>query len=99
ERGATMPFIRSAEGTEHRMHGAVFTAYANPGAGSAELCAWSTRLPAGQRGAEHQVSREEIFLVLEGAPRISVNGEEAALAPGDVVIAPPQSLLHLDNPG
>lgn len=94
-----MPVIRSAEGTEHRLHGAVFTAYANPATGSGELCAWSTRLPAGQPGAEHRISREEVFLVLEGTPRASVDGLETTLAPGDVVVAPADCLLRLDNPG
>jgi quercetin dioxygenase-like cupin family protein len=94
-----MPVIRSTEGTEHRLHGVVFTGFANSGTGSGELCAWSTRFPAGQPGVEHRISREEIFLVLEGAPRVSVNGEESALAPGDVAIAPAGSLLRLDNPG
>jgi len=93
-----MPVIRAAEGTEHRMHGAVFTAYANPGTGSGELCAWTTRLPPGQLGAEHRISREELFLVLEGTPRVSIDGSELTVAPGDVVVAPAGSLLRLDNP-
>ncbi|WP_034271846.1 cupin domain-containing protein [Actinospica robiniae] len=92
-----MPVIRSTEGTEHRMHGAVFTAYANSGTGSGELCAWSTRLPPGQSGAGHRISREEIFLVLEGNPRVSIDGQESTLAPGDVVVAPAHSVLRLDN--
>lgn len=93
-----MPVIRSTEGTEHRMHGAVFTAYANSATGSAELCAWTTRLPPGQLGAEHRISREELFLVLEGTPRVSIDGGEVALAPGDVVVAPAGCRLRLDNP-
>ncbi len=97
-RKGIMTVIRSTEGTEHRMHGAVFTAYANSAAGSAELCAWSTRLPAGQAGAGHRISREEIFLVLAGTPRVSLDGEESTLSPGDVVVAPAHALLCLDNP-
>lgn len=93
-----MPVIRSTEGTEHRMEGGVFTAYANPRTGSTELCAWSTRVPAGQIGAEHWINREEIFLVLEGTPHVSIDGAETELAPGDVVIAPAGSQLRLDNP-
>jgi quercetin dioxygenase-like cupin family protein len=94
-----MPVITAAEGTEHRLHGAVFTAYANSGTGSAQVCAWSTRLPAGQAGVEHRISGEEVFLVLEGTLRASVDGGEAALRTGDVLIAPAGSLLRLDNPG
>lgn len=94
-----MAVIRSTEGTEHRLHGAVFTSYANSTTGSTELRAWTTRLPSGQEGAEHQISREEIFLVLEGTARVSLDGQESALAPGDVLVAPADSRLRLDNPG
>ena len=45
-----MPVIRAAEGTVHEVHGATFTAYANSGTGSAQLCAWDLRIPPGQPG-------------------------------------------------
>jgi len=94
-----MPVIRAAEGTEYAVHGATFTAYANAGTGSSELCAWNLRLPAGQPGVEHRISREEVFMVKGGSPRISVDGAAAELAAGDVVVAPPGSLLKVENPG
>jgi quercetin dioxygenase-like cupin family protein len=94
-----MPVIRATEGTEHQIHGVTFTGYANSGTGSAELCAWNCRVPAGQSGVEHRISGEEVFLVLSGAPRISLDGEATDLAPGDVAVAPAGCLLRLDNPG
>jgi mannose-6-phosphate isomerase-like protein (cupin superfamily) len=94
-----MPVIRSTEATRHEIHGAEFIAYANTGTGSAELCAWSLRLPAEQPGLAHKISQEEVFLVTAGAPRVSIDGEAATLAPGDVAIAPAGCLLRVDNPG
>ena len=94
-----MPIIRAAEGTEHDVHGATFTAYANGGTGSTELCAWNLHLPAGQPGLEHRISKEEVFLVKSGSPRITVDGAAADLAAGDVVVAPAGSLLKVENPG
>jgi mannose-6-phosphate isomerase-like protein (cupin superfamily) len=94
-----MPVIRSTEGTEYDMHGATFTAFAGMDTGGGELRAWNCRLPAGQPGVEHRISREEVFLVRAGTPRIAVDGAGALLAAGDVVIAPAGCLLRVDNPG
>jgi mannose-6-phosphate isomerase-like protein (cupin superfamily) len=94
-----MPVIHAAEGTDYPMHGATFTAYANTSTGSTQLCAWNLRLPAGQPGAEHRISNEEVFLVRGGTPRITVDGDGSPLAAGDVVVAPAGSLLVVDNPG
>jgi quercetin dioxygenase-like cupin family protein len=94
-----MPVIRATEGTEYDMHGATFTAYADAETGGAELRAWNCRLPAGQSGVEHRISKEEVFLVRGGTPRIAVDGTDTLLAAGDVVVAPAGSLLRVDNPG
>jgi mannose-6-phosphate isomerase-like protein (cupin superfamily) len=93
-----MSVIRATEGTEYEVHGVTFTAYANAGTGSAELCAWHLHLPADQPGVEHRISKEEVFLVISGTPRISVDGVPADLAAGDVVLAPAGCLLKVDNP-
>lgn len=94
-----MPVIRAAQGADHDIHGATFTAYANSSTGSAELCAWNLRVPPGQPGVAHRISGEEVFLVIGGTPRITVDGEAADLVGGDVVVAPAGSLLRLENPG
>lgn len=94
-----MPVIRHSEGVEYDTHGAVFTAYARPSTGSAHMAAWRLRIPAELAGVEHRISAEEIFLVLGGTPRISVDSAPAELAAGDVVLAPAGSLLRVDNPG
>ena len=94
-----MPVIRQAEGVEYETHGVRFTSYACTKAGSTQLAAWGVRLPARQPGVEHRISGEEVFLVRDGAPRITVDGVAAELSPGDVVIAPAGCLLHVCNPG
>lgn len=94
-----MPVIRSTQATVHEIHGARFTAYANPANGSAELCAWRLDVPAGTPGTEHTVSREEIVHLLEGSPAAVLNGERSELVPGDTVIVPAGSKFCIDNPG
>ena len=94
-----MPVIRSHEGTAHDVHGTTFTAYANSNTGTADLCAWSTRVPAGQPGLPHRVSKEELFLVTEGTPRFTVDEEVVDALPGDVVVTPAGSMLTIEATG
>jgi quercetin dioxygenase-like cupin family protein len=92
-----MPVIRSTEGTAHDVHGATFTAYANSKTGASELCAWSTRIPSGQPGVPHRVSKEELLLVTSGAPRFTIDGETVEAAPGDVIVVPADSMFKVEG--
>jgi quercetin dioxygenase-like cupin family protein len=84
---------------EHRMHGAVFHSYVAPSRGSHELCAWKVSVDPGVRGQGHEITREEVFLALTGAPSLTVDDRTTTLAPGDVVLAPAGSTVRLDNDG
>ena len=94
-----MPVIRSTEGVAHALHGTTFTAYANSTTGTAELCAWSTHIPAGQPAVPHRISREEVFLVTAGHARFTIDDESVQAQSGDVVVAPAGSLLSIEAIG
>ena len=94
-----MPVIRSADAVVHEMHGARFVSYAAPSRGSAELCAWRVELPAGSVGVVHTITREEIFCVLSGTLRVTLDGAPSVVASGDVVVLGAGSTVSLDNPG
>ncbi len=93
-----MPVLEARQYTLHAMHDSRFCAYASPSSGTRQLCAWRTEVAAGSVGAAHTVSHEEIFLVLEGRPVITLNDTSRSLSPGDVVIVPAGGTLRLDNP-
>jgi quercetin dioxygenase-like cupin family protein len=95
-----MALIEAESAKTYDMHGVRFVAYVNPGRGSKELCAWRTELPAGaDEGQPHTITREEVFLVLEGRVRVTIDGESDILAVGDAAVAPAGSSLRLDNAG
>ncbi|MGH3416785.1 MAG: cupin domain-containing protein, partial [Actinocrinis sp.] len=102
-----MPVIRPAEAVVHEMHGARFTSYAAPSTGSGELCVWRIELPApaepahgdAPRAVPHRISREEVFVVVGGNLRLTLDGRSEPLSAGDVAIAPAGSLLALENLG
>ena len=83
----------------HQMHGATFTSYVAPSRGSQELCAWKVRVERGVQGQPHEISREEVFLVLKGTPTLTVDGRGGRLLAGDVVLAKAGSTVRLDNEG
>jgi quercetin dioxygenase-like cupin family protein len=92
-----MPVIHAPEAVVHELHGARFTAYANPASGSKELCAWQLEVPARTRGVAHTVSREEVFFLLKGAVTITIDGAVTPLAPGDAAVVPAGATVCLDN--
>lgn len=92
-----MPVIRIATAEVHEMHGSRFTPLVRPAAGSAELCVWRLEVSPGTEGVAHKVLREEAFVLLDGALTLTIDGEAAALTPGDAAVAPAGSTIRLDN--
>jgi quercetin dioxygenase-like cupin family protein len=92
-----MPVIRAAQSVVHQMHGTSFTSYASPARGSRELCAWRVEIPGGTEGVPHHVSREEVLYVLSGTLRITVDGDAADAAAGDVILVPAGAQFGASN--
>src|SRR5262249_6654489 len=69
--------------------GATITGLASPSRGSADTAAWRVRLHPDHPSPPHALSREEIFIVLDGAitARFS-DREETATAGGALIVAP-----------
>ncbi|MFX0573722.1 cupin domain-containing protein [Nocardia nepalensis] len=94
-----MPVTRAAEAEVHEMHGTQFASYIRPGTGSAELCVWQTRVPAGLKGMPHKVLREEAFVIIEGVVTLTIDGQPEELRVGDAAVAPAGSTINLVNSG
>jgi quercetin dioxygenase-like cupin family protein len=94
-----MPVVTREKSTVHTMHGARFTAYANASTGAEQLRLWQVEVPADTIGAEHRIHGEEVFAVIAGTMRLTVDGESAELRPGDVGIAPAGTVIRADNTG
>jgi quercetin dioxygenase-like cupin family protein len=93
-----MPFIRSDEAVAHDIHGTRFLSYVHPATGSRDLAAWRGEIPAGTVAPQHVISQEEVFYVLSGRLRLTIDGRSADLAPGDAAVAPAGSSLTVANP-
>jgi mannose-6-phosphate isomerase-like protein (cupin superfamily) len=95
-----MAVIPASEATTHELFGVRFTGLASPALGSTELMAWQTEIPPGTPATPHQVTREELVVVLAGQADVRCGDDDATEAgPGDVVIVPPGTDFVLTNTG
>src|SRR3954467_12872595 len=72
ERMAAMSIVPAPPGPTHELPGTRFTSLATPSRGSAETAVWTVEIDPGTPVTPHSLTREEVFVVLDGA---------AALAP------------------
>lgn len=84
-----MPLITSSDAVVFEAHGARFSSYVRPARGSDQLCAWRIEVPAGQKGAPHRPSREEVICCIDGELTITLDGTAHSLRPGDAAYVRP----------
>jgi quercetin dioxygenase-like cupin family protein len=84
-----MAVIAATEAPTFDAPGATITGLASPSRGSADTAAWRVRFDPDRPSPPHSLSREEIFIVLQGAitARFS-DREETANAGGALIVAP-----------
>lgn len=68
---------------------AVMTTLASPTLGAArELALWRVSMEAGASGPEHVFDSEQVWTVVAGTARVSVDGTGHALSAGDTIVLP-----------
>jgi quercetin dioxygenase-like cupin family protein len=88
----------AAETPRFQLPGLEFTGLASPSRGSADLCTWRLTLEHGLSSPEpHTLDRDEIFMVLEGAIRLSADGDPVRA--GDVAVVPAGTPIQVANVG
>ena len=92
-----MPLVTSSDAEVFEAHGVRFSSYVRPARGSDQLCAWRVEVPAGQKGARHSPSREEVICCIDGELTITLDGTAHTLRPGDAAYVPADSEISLDG--
>lgn len=64
---------------------ATMTTLSSPSLSGSANSLWRTNMKPGQRGPLHSFDVEQIWTVLNGTPRIVVEGQEYSLSPGDTL--------------
>jgi quercetin dioxygenase-like cupin family protein len=93
-----MPFIASADAPTFDLPGVQFTGLAAPSRGSIETAVWMVELAAGAPAVPHHLTREEIFVGLEGEAIARLGGDEHRVTPGSALVVPAGVTLELSNP-
>jgi quercetin dioxygenase-like cupin family protein len=73
----------------HELGAARFTSLATPSRGSTDTSVWAVEIAPGTPGAPHRLTREEVFVVLEGRAEVLLDGERSTAGPGDAIVVPP----------
>lgn len=92
-----MHVIRSAQAPRFELPGIRFDALAAPSRGSSQICTWRLTVDPDLRSPEpHTIDRDEVFMVLAGAIRLTPDSD--VLGPGDACVVPAGQPIQLVNP-
>lgn len=84
-----MPVIPPPADATHEVGGARFTSLATPSRGSAETSVWHVEIAPGTPATPHSLTREEVFVVLDGTAAVSIDGVGSSAVAGDAIVVPP----------
>ncbi len=94
-----MPVHQKPERPTHELAGARFTSLASPSTGSVRNSVWRVDLSPGTPATPHQLTVEEVLVVLAGRARVSLAGRVAEATTGDCIVVPPDTTFSLEAMG
>lgn len=83
-----MPVLVAPPAPTHELPGARFTALATPSRGSTDSSIWQVEIDPATPATPHQVTREEVFVVLDGTARVRLGDTEQLAGPGAAIVVP-----------
>ncbi|MFZ6641292.1 cupin domain-containing protein [Undibacterium sp. TC4M20W] len=92
-----MNLIDASSAKVFTMHEATFIGLASPSRGSTENSAWIVELSANKPGVAHQLTREEIFICLSGAAKVSMGDHHHTLSAGACLIVPAHTRFSISK--
>ena len=84
-----MAVIPAPAAPTHELGGARFTSLATPSRGSTDTSVWLVDIAPGTEGAPHQLTREEVFVVLAGRAEVRLGDTVSQADVGDAIVVPP----------
>jgi quercetin dioxygenase-like cupin family protein len=92
-----MGIVRAPENATHDIGAARFTSLATPSRGSVETSVWMVDIDPGAPSVPHRLTREEVFVVLQGEATVSLDGRTSNAVAGDAIVVPPATLFSVGN--
>src|SRR3954451_15552730 len=84
-----MAVLPAPAAATHELGGARFTSLATPSRGSTDTSVWLVDLAPGTEGTPHQLTREEVFVVLAGRAEVRLGDTVSHAEVGDAIVVPP----------
>jgi quercetin dioxygenase-like cupin family protein len=94
-----MPVLPAPAGPTHDLGGARFTSLATPTRGSFDTAVWLVEILPGTPATPHSMTREEVFVVLEGTAAVRLDGQDDMARTGDAIVVPADVPFELTNGG
>ncbi len=94
-----MPIITAPKSPTHQLPGARFTSLATPTRGSISNSVWRVELSPNTPPTPHELTEEEIFVVLQGRARVRIGEESGEAGVGDCIAVPPQTPFEIEAAG
>ncbi|MEP7025751.1 MAG: cupin domain-containing protein [Actinomycetota bacterium] len=94
-----MPVLRAPAEPTHELGGARFTSLATPSLGSTDTSVWKVEILPGTPATPHSLTREEVFVVLEGTASVRLAGHAEQAEAGDAIVVPADTEFELANEG
>ncbi|HMJ15326.1 MAG TPA: cupin domain-containing protein [Polyangiaceae bacterium] len=92
-----MPVIHAPDSPTHELPNARFTALVGPRLGARDTSVWRVELAAGGAPTLHEVTREEVFFILSGRARVTIDGVSSEASAGDAVLVPALTPFSIEN--
>ena len=92
-----MPLISASNASKFELPNVTFAGLASPQRGSRENSVWRFTIAPKAPGLPHQLTREEIIIVLSGSAIAEIGKERHSLSEGDVIIVPARTDFSLSN--
>src|SRR4051794_30583473 len=96
---ADMAVIPAPDTHTHELPGARFTSLATPSRGSTDTSVWLVELAPGHPAQPHRLTREEVFVVLEGRGGVSLGAERLPTGAGGAIVVARRGPLTLSPVG
>jgi mannose-6-phosphate isomerase-like protein (cupin superfamily) len=94
-----MAVLPAPETHTHELGGARFTSLATPSRGSSDTSVWRVEIAAGTPPTPHRLTREEVFVVLDGRAEVRLGDTVTSAGPGDAIVVPPGVPFSLSPEG
>lgn len=92
-----MPVLSRPEAHTHEIPGARFTSLATPSRGSQDTSVWRVELAPRTASSVHELTREEVFVLLSGSARVRLGDTQSVAGPGDAIVVPVNTPFALEN--